>query len=120
MNHLMLLAADAPTTVGDKLLYGGRMLLMGVGLVFGVLASLWLVLEIMQYFTYTLSGRHSAEPKASAEPPATKTPDAPSVSVTVGTEDEEEVVVAIAAAIAAAQSEQPHLKFRAVSFKRIH
>ena len=119
MNHLLLLAADAPTTVGDKLVYGGRMLLMGMGLVFGVLACLWLVLEIVQYFTYTLANRRVAEPKAS-ESPAPKAPAAPASPVAVAAEDEEEIVVAIAAAIAAAQSEQPYLKFRAVSFKRIH
>ncbi len=100
----------------DKLAYGGKMLLVGMGIVFAVLVSLCIVLFIFNAISSRLlSGEKKAvsAPKK-AEPVVVAAPQpAPSAS-----NEQEEIIAVIAAAIAAASAENPGAKFRVVSFKR--
>lgn len=107
----------APVTLGEKLQYGGKMLLIGMGTIFVVLAMLWGCLELMHYLIASnkQEGTQKSKNNAVSSIPAPVV-SAPSQVVS----DDDEIVVAICAAIAAAQAENPQLQFRAVAFKRIH
>ena len=120
----MMLFAEIDKTlpikgVGNILSYGAGRLLIGMGIVFGVLVTLWLSLELLRLVCYDLPNKKknaSNAPKAASAPAP-----APAAPAAVSTEDDE-IAAVIAAAIAAAQSEcgNSNSKFRAVSFKRIH
>ena len=104
----------APVTFADKLAYGGRMMLIGMGIVFSVLVILWGSLELMRLFCYTLPNRK----RACAPPPADRADD--TAAVTAAADQDEEIVAVLAAAVAAAEAEAPRSRFKAVSFKRIN
>ena len=94
---------------GEVLMFGGKMLLIGVIAVFSVLCIIWLILAVF--------GRvfNKAKPKIQAEAKVEVKP----VEEIVYTEtDDSEIVAVIAAAIAMAESETTGVKFRVVSFKR--
>ena len=111
----LLDATAAPSTLGEKLLYGGRMVLIGMLTVFLVLSILWLSLEVLHYLLH-----RGDKAKAKKEADAVATPAAPVTVTTAPAEDEDEIAAVIAAAIYAAEESAPQSKFRAVSFKRIH
>ena len=92
---------------GDKLLYGGQTLLIGMATVFSVLILLWLALTV---FKLVFTKRNTSE--------KTETTPAPIAAPVVTANDDEEIVAVIAAAIAMAESESSGVKFRVVSFKR--
>ena len=96
---------------GEKLVYGGQMLLIGLATVFAVLVLLMICLFIFKAVFHDI-------PKARQNAPVT----AKSVEVVEPThvvkDNSEEIVAVIAAAIAAAESESSGLKFKVVSFKR--
>lgn len=122
----MMLFAEIDKTlpikgVGNILSYGAGKLLIGMGIVFGVLVTLWLSLELLRLVCYDLPNKKknaSSAPKAASAPAPAPAPAAPAV---IASEDDE-IAAVIAAAIAAAQAEcgNSNSKFRAVSFKRIH
>ncbi len=95
---------------GDKLLYGGQMLLIGILTVFAVLTLLWITLIAFKFFFHDLaSGKKTKEVKIEPTPVY----QAPVVS------DDNEIIAVIAAAIAMAESEcSSNKQFRVVSFKR--
>ena len=96
-------------TFTDKLLYGGQMLLIGLGMVFAVLIILMLtVLTFKNIFGKMTSGEVNNTLKA----------EAPIIQTTRANADSDEIVAVIAAAIAMAESENNGLTFRVVSFKR--
>ncbi len=118
-------AADAetiedlgPAFSGARVSYALRMTLLGMGMVFAVLALLWLILAI---FKAALSGK-SDKPRKSPEaekPAVTVVESAPTVVA-----DDGATIAAITAAIAAMIESDPDLSaqfvggFRVVSFKK--
>lgn len=92
---------------GEAALYGLKMLLVGMLIVFAVLALLWLSLEISGNIFRKLSG--------TAKPVVEKKPE-PVVTAPVATDDTELIAV-LTAAIAAMES-APATRFRVVSFRR--
>lgn len=107
-----LLAVDTSkplSSLSEKFLYGGEMLLIGVATVF---SSLILILLILLLFKNVFGAFGKKE---STKNPLTQEP-APAVIQESGSN--EEIVAVIAAAIAMAESESNGLKFRVVSFRR--
>ena len=97
---------------GDKFLYGGQMLLIGICTVFAVLIMLWLTLVLFKLFFHDIpAGQKNKLKEVKAEPaPVYQAPEA---------SDGEEIIAVIAAAIAMAENEcGGNKQFRVVSFKR--
>ena len=105
-------------TFEDKFMYGGKMLIIGMGIVFAVLAILWACLELLKRCMAHFSN-HANETKSTEKISVAPTP-TPTPMVAPANADDDEIVAVLAAAIAAAEAEYPGLRFRAVSFKRIH
>ena len=95
--------------LGDALLFGGSMLLIGMLTVFSVLVLLWIFLTVFKLVF------QDASKKAKS---VTETPVVVKSPVAAAAPDEGEIVAVIAAAIAMAESENSDMKFRVVSFKR--
>ncbi len=109
--------------------FAGQMTLMGIGMVFAVLAILWLVLSL---FKVVFAGKSKKEPKpqkiAKAEPSAGSAAEASddvlsavlAAGIQAYQEDKErELVAVITAAVAAYRAEEGEAgSFRVVSFKR--
>lgn len=96
----------------EKLLYGGRMLLIGMLTVFSVLVILWLTLIVFKLVFHDLArGQKKTKPVKNEQPtPVKEVPDSSA---------NDEIIAVIAAAIAMAESEcGGNKKFRVVSFKR--
>ena len=97
---------------GDKFLYGGQMLLIGMATVFSVLVILLIALTLFKFFFHDLPSRQkksAKEEKIEAAP----------VAQASETDDGEELIAVIAAAIAMAENEfGGNKQFRVVSFKR--
>lgn len=91
---------------GEATIYGLKMLLVGMVIVFSVLALLWLSLEI--------SGRIFRKLSGTAKPVVEKKPEP---IVTAPAADDTELIAVLTAAIAAVES-APAARFRVVSFKR--
>ena len=92
---------------GEGALYGLQMLLVGMLIVFAVLALLWLSLEISGAIFRKLSEK--------AKPVVEKKVEAP--APVVNTASDTELIAVLTAAIAAMES-APAARFRVVSFKR--
>lgn len=107
--NFLLEVTDYTTPVsnfGDRLAFGGSMLLIGMAVIFAVLIVIWGALSLFKlYFT-------KAEPKSEAAPAAPVVVEAPKAS------DNAEIVAVIAAAIAAAEADSDGMKFKVVSFRR--
>ena len=102
-----------PSQLKDVLLFGGSVLLIGIGTIFAVLCILWLFLVLFKIVFQNIEKKKEARKNAKAATSVVeKTND------TLQT-DEGEIIAVIAAAIAMAESENSDLKFRVVSFKRI-
>ncbi len=99
--------------LGDALLYGGAVMLIGVATVFSVLCALWLCLYIFRIFFHDLPEKRAAKNKVELTPVIEEKVH-PETS-----NNDEEIVAVIAAAIAMAESEHSGMKFKVVSFKRI-
>lgn len=99
--------------LGDALVFGGSMLLIGMLAIFAVLCILWLCLTVFKLVFHDLPKKRSAKRKAA---PVITTPEH---VVDVSSPDEGELVAVIAAAIAMAESDNSGMKFRVVSFKRV-
>ena len=109
-NFLPLLEVNFNETmpIDEAALYGLQMLLVGMLIVFAVLALLWLSLEISGAIFRKLSGAIPA--------PAQKKPE-PVVAAAPAATDDGELIAVLTAAIAAMES-APSARFRVVSFKR--
>ena len=95
---------------GEKLSFGGMMLLVGIAAVFAVLTLIWLSLTIFSAIFKKISDdkqKKALESEPIPEP----------VEPTANTD--EEIVAVIAAAIAMAESESDGIKFKVVSFRRV-
>ena len=97
--------------------YAGEMTLIGMGMIFAVLAILWAVLAIFKL----IFAKDSAPKSVPAPKQETKPAPAPApVSVTAS--DDRELVAVITAAIAAYRAEEGSANiggFRVVSFRRV-
>lgn len=113
MFSFYLAAAETEMALGDKLLLGGQVSLLGMGTVFAVLAILWGLVELMHLLLTGVSGNKKKK-KAEAPVEAPAAAPAPVVSAPA---DDLEIVAVITAAIAAASGSSPS-SFRVVSFKR--
>ncbi len=99
--------------LGDALLFGGAILLIGMVTVFAVLCLLWACLVAFQFFFHDLP-----EKRTKSAPKTVSAVSAPGVQSVPVQSSNDEIVAVIAAAIAAAESESNGMKFRVVSFKR--
>ena len=112
MNYLLPIL-EVQTTApidgfGERILYGLQMLLIGMVIVFAVLALLWLSLEISGRLFKKLSEKEKPQAEKKAEPVA-----APAAPAT----NDAELIAVLTAAVAAMQS-APDARFRVVSFRR--
>ena len=98
--------------LNDTLLYGGRMLLIGMATIFSVLILLWFTLVVFKFLFHDLArGNKKTKPVKSEQP-------VPVYNAPVAS-DNDEIIAVIAAAIAMAEDEcGSDKKFRVVSFKR--
>ena len=112
MNFLLEVDISKPISdLNEKLLYGGKTLLIGIATVFSVLVLLWFTLVMFKFFFHDLAHGKKTKPVKIAEP-------VPVYSAPAASENDE-IIVVIAAAIAMAESEcGGNTKFRVVSFKR--
>lgn len=109
-----------------RLLMAGQMMLLGVGMVFLVLAVLWGVLVIFKKVMYDAPQKKAAKAEAAAKAAAEADPaPAPAVEPAPASEEEDgAAVAAITAAIAAMIASDEQLSsqfvdgFRVVSFKK--
>ena len=125
MSFYALLSANVDYTkplgsVAEKFALGGKMLLMGMGVVFAVLLLIWGSLELFHYLFATLPEQMKAkaaakEDEAKAAEPA---PAAPAAPIAVAPTADTELVAVITAAIAASEN-APVGSFRVVSFRRV-
>ncbi len=95
--------------IGERILYGLQMLLVGMVIVFAVLALLWLSLEISGRIFKKLSGK--------AKPAVEKKKVEPVAVAAAPAADDGELIAVLTAAVAAMES-APGARFRVVSFKR--
>lgn len=112
-------AANVPEGLFDKLVYGLQVAVIGMGIVFAILAIIMGVLYLFEYLFYTLPNKVKKAPEApKAAPVATTAPAAP--VATASSENEEEIAAVIAAAVAAYYDQAaPTSKYRIKSFRRI-
>ena len=118
---LLMLAADASAfenmTFADRVSESLRISLLGMGMVFAVLAVLWLVLEVFRYVFYDLQNKGKHDEKK-PEKPAVKAEPAPAPAVTqVAAAEDTEIVAAITAALCV-MLDKPATGFRVVSFRK--
>lgn len=108
----------------ERLIYAGQMLLLGMAMVFVVLAILWMILLIFKKVMYDGANKKSAAEEKPAEPAPAPVEVAPVEEPVAATEDDGALAAAITAAVAAmiasdeALSEQFAGGFRVVSFRR--
>ena len=113
-----IVSEQLTTTMGlsDRIGYALQRTLIGLIIVFGVLAVIWLVLSLFKVIFYkdpNKGAKKKAEPK-----PAEKTEPAPA-PVSAPVVDDGAIIAAIIAAISAQRAEQGiEGGFRVVSFKR--
>ncbi len=100
--------------IGDALLFGGSVLLIGVATIFAVLCLLWLFLVIFRIVFHDIPEKKSNK-KKTYQPVEIEQATA---SVENSTNDAE-IIAVIAAAIAMAESENSDTKFKVVSFRRV-
>ena len=99
-------------SLSDKLIYGGRMLLIGICTVFSVLIVLMLTLVAFKFFFHDLA-------RGKKHTKAIKNEQTAPVKEVTAVSDDEEIIAVIAAAIAMAENDCGGNKnFRVVSFKR--
>ena len=94
---------------GEAALYGLQMLLIGMAIVFAVLALLWGILE--------LSGQIFKKLTGAPAPKVEKKPEPVAVAEAAPATDDLELIAVLTAAVAAMES-APAARFRVVSFKR--
>ena len=124
-NMIYLLTANG-MPMSERLAYALRMLVVGLGMVFVVLALLWGVLALSRVIFYDMPRRRReqeiAEHKAEAKPVPAPAPAPVVVPAPAAPAQNNDVLIAvITAAISAAMAEEgtvPAGGFRVVSFRR--
>lgn len=120
MNYMMFVSLAATNmTFGERAAYAGRMLLIGMLMVFSVLTLLWGVLIISKMLFAEKTRKSTEMPKA--QKPAPKAEVAPPAApvAPVAAANDAAIVAAITAAIAAARADEGCVGgFRVVSFRR--
>ena len=118
--RLLMLAADASVfenmTFAERASEALRVSLLGIGMVFAVLAILWGVLEIFRYFFYDLPNKGKSKEKKPEKPQSSEPAPAP-VAVVPAQTDDTELVAAITAALCVVL-DKPATGFRVVSFRK--
>lgn len=111
--------ADEAMSFGERLVFGGEVTLIGILIVFSVLAALWGVLILFKKFFYDIPEKKKAA-QAAAAPTAVPAP-VPSEPAVAEAEDDTQLIAVITAAIAAYNSDKGAgaLPFRVVSYKRV-
>ena len=112
---MLYLAENA--SVIEKLAYGFKVMLLGMGTVFAVLLILWLVLMIFQAVFTKKEPKVTENQSLKALPAVASAPVDTSASVTEYAEDDSELVAVIMAAVYAASGAEPGT-LRIVSYKR--
>ena len=117
---LLMLAADASAfenmTFADRASEALRVSVLGMGMVFAVLAILWGVLEIFRYVFYDLKNKGKTEEKKPEKPAKTEPAPAP-VAVEAVQADDGEIIAAITAALCIVL-DKPATGFKVVSFRK--
>lgn len=110
-------AANVPEGFLPKLGYGLQIAVIGILIVFAVLALIMGVLYVFELVFYKLPQKQKAAPAApKAEPVVSTAPAAPVAAAS----DDEEIAVVIAAAVAAYYEQAaPTSKYKIKSFRRI-
>ncbi len=102
--------------MADRLSAAGQTLVLGLGAVFAVLATLWLVLTIMgKFFTRGTSTPKEEKKEAPEAPAPVAVPEV--VQEPIPASNDEEIVAAITAAISV-MLDKPQTAFRVVSFRQ--
>ncbi len=105
--------------LSDRIAYALQRTLIGVIIVFGVLAVIWLLLSLFKFIFYKDPNKKSTEKTVKPEPKQESKPVAPMPVAPAASQDDGAVVAAIIAAISAMRAEQGMVDgFRVVSFKR--
>ncbi len=108
-------------TVGERVLYGLQVTLIGLGFVFAVLLMIMGVIYLFRLFFYTIPNRKKKSDTLEIPIPASVSVPPIPVSVSPPSHPEEEVAV-VAAALAAYLDQTPEVfasRYRIRSFKRI-
>ena len=122
-SELITLTAEAAPelTLAEKLSIGGEVSLMGIAIVFLVLALLWGILELFKVIFYTIPNQKKEKALAASEPASVTADTADEAEEAPDTSSDEELVAAITAAITAYRAScEPTARggFRVVSFRR--
>ena len=104
----------------DRLLFGGKVALVGMAIVFAVLILLWVILELFGYASKKIINKPKKSDiiNESDVIVGDGVPDVPQIQEETGIlEDEEELIAVITAAVAMSV-QKPVSGFRVVSFKQ--
>lgn len=125
MNNITLIASgisssmDTTRTFSERMLLGAEVSLLGLAVVFAVLALLWGLLSLFRFFFYDIPNRKKSAETEQIDSPSAEAntsiviPTAPTAS------SDDELVAAISAAVAAyMNAEGTSSGFKVVSFRR--
>lgn len=124
LNMMSLLTANG-MPMADRLAYALRMLIVGLGMVFVVLAILWGVLVLSRILLHDMPARRREEEKGEPKKAVEVAPVAPApapVAAPAPVQSDDALIAVITAAICAAMAEEgsaPANGFRVVSFRRV-
>ena len=99
--------------LGDALVFGGAIMLIGMVTIFAILCLLWLCLILFKVAFHDLPQKRLEKKQKAATLTAIES------NEEVSSSDDGEIIAVIAAAIAMAESEDTGMKFRVVSFRRV-
>ncbi|MCL1859740.1 MAG: OadG family protein [Oscillospiraceae bacterium] len=120
INDLIELPSD-PSFL-DRLLFGGKVALIGMAIVFAVLILLWIILELFGYISNKIINK-SDKSKKSDVIVGDGVPDVPikieqNENEIIEAEENEEELIAVITAAVASVLDKPVSGFRVVSFKQ--
>ena len=125
LNMISLLTANG-MPMADRLAYSLRMLIVGLGMVFVVLAILWGVLVLSRILLHDIPNRRreeeKGEPRKAVEVVDLAPAPAPAPAAPAPAQADAALIAVITAAISAAMAEEgsaPAGGFRVVSFRRV-
>lgn len=125
----LLTAAGEEMAIGERVMYALRMLVVGLGAVFAILALLWGVMVLARVFLHDIPDRNKVSKNQRKNAPSADRPNvspAPAAPASVApatsaAQDNGALIAVITAAISAAMQEEGTLPpggFRVVSFRR--
>ncbi len=111
---------EAAMSFGERIAYGGQVTIIGIAIIFAVLATLWGVLTLFKVFFYDMPEKKKANAKAKDIAPAPATVEEVAATPVPESTDDTQLIAVITAAIAAYNSQSgASLPFRVVSYKRV-